>query len=252
MGLPYFVFPRSGTFLQPFTLLLPSPSPSSVQVQASGVQKTWLLNSRAARPGSSLFELKRTRGCLPPSPLSLSINQPSLEHRTSQLAKPQNFPCSLLSPQPLILSVHPPSEMAEPAETCIVCLSDLSVIDADDALSKPIAPSTVLADSESPLKVHDSVATSKTPLPPSTDAAELVAQLLPCEHFLHDECLKPWVERANSCPICRRTFNMVQLSASLGGKILLCSFLNPQKLTRSQRSHHFVLRCSRQSTSSRS
>jgi hypothetical protein len=41
--------------------------------------------------------------------------------------------------------------------------------------------------------------------------------LLPCGHILHNVCLKPWVERANSCPICRRSFNMVELSDRLGG-----------------------------------
>jgi hypothetical protein len=44
-----------------------------------------------------------------------------------------------------------------------------------------------------------------------------IAQLLPCGHILHNNCLKPWVERANSCPICRRNFNMVELSDRVGG-----------------------------------
>ena len=46
---------------------------------------------------------------------------------------------------------------------------------------------------------------------------ELIAHLLPCGHDLHDECLKPWVERANSCPICRQSFNQVELSDKIGG-----------------------------------
>lgn len=44
-----------------------------------------------------------------------------------------------------------------------------------------------------------------------------IAHLLPCGHDLHDDCLKPWVERANSCPICRQRFNVVELMEKVGG-----------------------------------
>lgn len=49
--------------------------------------------------------------------------------------------------------------------------------------------------------------------PCSKDAIddEIIAHLLPCGHNLHDSCLRPWVERANSCPICRQSFNEVEL-----------------------------------------
>ena len=49
---------------------------------------------------------------------------------------------------------------------------------------------------------------------------ETIAHLLPCKHDLHNACLKPWVERANSCPICRATFNMVELSQCIGGAVV--------------------------------
>jgi hypothetical protein len=48
---------------------------------------------------------------------------------------------------------------------------------------------------------------------------ETIAHLLPCKHDLHNSCLKPWVERANSCPICRAQFNMVELSQTVGGPV---------------------------------
>jgi hypothetical protein len=52
------------------------------------------------------------------------------------------------------------------------------------------------------------------------DDDEIVAHLLPCGHDLHNACLKPWVERANSCPICRAKFNSVELRQAIGGSVI--------------------------------
>ncbi|KAL0632580.1 hypothetical protein Q9L58_008557 [Maublancomyces gigas] len=71
------------------------------------------------------------------------------------------------------------------AVTCIVCLIDLP---------------------------QDSV--------PVTGEYDPVAILVPCNHAMHNSCLVPWMERANSCPICRATFNQVSVSATLSGAIL--------------------------------
>jgi len=76
------------------------------------------------------------------------------------------------------------------ADTCIVCLGDLLP--------------------------HDDEATP-APEPSYNNGSEFVAHLLPCGHDLHNECLKPWVERANSCPICRASFNLVELRVRVGG-----------------------------------
>ncbi|KAJ5760279.1 hypothetical protein N7520_007435 [Penicillium odoratum] len=88
------------------------------------------------------------------------------------------------------------------SDTCIVCLGDLGESASDPAEPVP-RPS-----------LHD--ATVKEGL--DEDPGQ-IAQLLPCGHILHDNCLKPWVERANSCPICRRSFNMVELSDRPGGLV---------------------------------
>ncbi|KAJ5366346.1 hypothetical protein N7541_000287 [Penicillium brevicompactum] len=80
------------------------------------------------------------------------------------------------------------------SDTCIVCLGDLG-----EGTGDPLEPVGDLS-----LKDEDSQ----------------IAQLLPCGHILHNNCLKPWVERANSCPICRRSFNMVELSDRPGGSVI--------------------------------
>ena len=106
------------------------------------------------------------------------------------------------------------------AESCIVCLGDLAGNDTD---ASPNSHSSVVNDS---LAADTNYTASKLQAVTSydhetaTDDEETIAHLLPCGHNLHNECLKPWVERANSCPICRASFNIVELSARIGGKPL--------------------------------
>lgn len=104
------------------------------------------------------------------------------------------------------------------AETCIVCLGDLAHQDAGHVSVADISLPLVTEDGADtdchPAKVQT---TAAQPAGSTTKDDELVAHLLPCGHNLHNECLKPWVERANSCPICRASFNMVELSARIGG-----------------------------------
>lgn len=90
------------------------------------------------------------------------------------------------------------------SDTCIVCLGKLGENANEITNSGVIEVSSVDNDGNA-AKI------------PSHSEDEMIAHLQPCGHKLHNECLKPWVERANSCPICRRSFNLVELSVQVGG-----------------------------------
>lgn len=124
------------------------------------------------------------------------------------------------------------------SDTCIVCLGDLGGSASDPpAVAAEPAPRPDLdverSSREAPSKVYG--------LDGSEDPDQL-AHLLPCGHILHNNCLKPWVERANSCPICRRPFNVVELSARPGGMCnaqILCTLVNPLSICR----HRYFILC---------
>ena len=107
-------------------------------------------------------------------------------------------------------------------DTCIVCLGDLGLGDA--SLPSPLpAPLSAVSDHQT-ANLCGAGQELPDPLTRPTKRAgqeleiEKVATLLPCGHYLHDECLKPWVERANSCPICRQTFHKVELRDTVQGE----------------------------------
>ncbi len=112
------------------------------------------------------------------------------------------------------------------SETCIVCLGDL---ESANALPHPLVPGIK---SEDDGNVGLPPSATRSPLTPDDREQEMIAHLLPCGHDLHNECLKPWVERANSCPICRQSFNQVELIVNVGGKFstyadtIIISFAN--------------------------
>jgi hypothetical protein len=106
------------------------------------------------------------------------------------------------------------------SDTCIVCLGDLGEGAPEPAVAAAIESLPRPEGSDGNSTTTHTDLSSRSLLETSDDESEKIAHLLPCGHYLHNECLKPWVERANSCPICRQKFNVVELSDTLGGILI--------------------------------
>lgn len=96
------------------------------------------------------------------------------------------------------------------ADQCIVCLD---VLDVDDAS----APKGDIAESEVIVKTDLEDLTATTAHNNNADAQQLLAVIKTCGHILHDSCLKEWIQKANSCPICRQQFNLVEVHSNTTG-----------------------------------
>ena len=98
--------------------------------------------------------------------------------------------------------------------TCIVCLRDLGDVSSDSCgLATPSAKSPVQDGGPNLVITAPNLEFAND----NRTDIELIAHLKPCGHNLHNDCLTPWVERANSCPICRARFYTVELSKKVGG-----------------------------------
>ncbi|KAK8101361.1 hypothetical protein PG999_011735 [Apiospora kogelbergensis] len=135
------------------------------------------------------------------------------------------------------------------ADQCIVCLESLDVHplvvpplqesdpDVDvphDTAGAPADASTSASDSTLPVSVapapttptkathteYDGVTSTSTPDGFVVDEDSKIAEIEVCGHVLHDVCLRQWTGKANSCPICRQTFNSVIVYDSVGGNKL--------------------------------
>ncbi|KAI1203750.1 hypothetical protein F5X97DRAFT_641 [Nemania serpens] len=47
-----------------------------------------------------------------------------------------------------------------------------------------------------------------------------IAVIQVCGHVLHDSCLREWTGKANSCPICRQAFHLVNVYDRVGGTLV--------------------------------
>lgn len=99
------------------------------------------------------------------------------------------------------------------ADQCIVCLEDLDVVPDPSAHDDLRDAGAVAAPTED----------LPTPHPGTTDTQQPIALIKPCGHVLHDECLREWSQKANSCPICRHAFNLVEVLDKVGGTFPLFS-----------------------------
>ncbi|KAI9641511.1 hypothetical protein NHQ30_010320 [Ciborinia camelliae] len=110
-------------------------------------------------------------------------------------------------------------------DACIVCLEDLEIQHDDEVGVVQVPDPETDAHLEGGKEVaadelqerHEHQLLHNYPGKPNN--AQLVAQIKPCGHVLHDDCLREWSQKANSCPICRATFNLVVVLDKVGGTV---------------------------------
>jgi len=109
---------------------------------------------------------------------------------------------------PTILPQSPADSSQNMADQCIVCLEDLNT--ASDPTLPEVSNGKVAA---APISNY----LSKQPAVFNNQLQ--IAVIKPCGHCLHDDCLREWTQKANSCPFCRQSFNLVEVLDKVGGKL---------------------------------
>ncbi|KAF3770150.1 hypothetical protein M406DRAFT_245288 [Cryphonectria parasitica EP155] len=103
------------------------------------------------------------------------------------------------------------------ADQCIVCLENLdSTIPLQQLQASPTASSTTTNITTTIVTTKHLSGTDESRLDPDDN----IAVIQVCGHILHDSCLKAWTGKANSCPICRQAFHLVEVYDKVGGALL--------------------------------
>ncbi|KAI6247194.1 PHD and RING finger domain-containing protein [Erysiphe necator] len=93
-------------------------------------------------------------------------------------------------------------------QECIICTLNLDVVPTflhSSAKGEALAGCTELPGDSHPCKNND---------------LRAVAVIKPCNHFLHNHCLQEWSQISNTCPLCRQSFNLVEVLDTVNGAII--------------------------------
>jgi hypothetical protein len=94
------------------------------------------------------------------------------------------------------------------ADQCIVCLEELDVHPppTNHAVTSEVIP-----------KINSGGGAATSPHAGKDHEHQQIAVIQTCGHILHDACLREWTQKANSCPICRQQFNLVEVRNTVTG-----------------------------------
>ncbi|KAK6833544.1 hypothetical protein PG990_001663 [Apiospora arundinis] len=97
--------------------------------------------------------------------------------------------------------------------------ADASTSASDSTLAVSVAPAPTTP-TKATFAEYDGVTATSTSDGFVVDEDSKIAEIEVCGHVLHDICLRQWTGKANSCPICRQTFNSVIVYDRVGGNKL--------------------------------